>query len=404
MSETDKLSSQRFAQLLTIGVHRIRIYESKMIQIVQDELGGAIGRKGSAVIEYWRKGHLPPKSPDVEVLAREIVRRGRMDKNWLEEFLRSSHHPAPDELCEELFPNSTQAQPSEPQASEAPVEEAQNTQSPFVVGPPILQPRQFFGRNLELDYIFNLWQHTPLQHLALIGLRRSGKTSLLHFLKFSATLTPAQLRPGQRADRPSLPAHCRLVFVDFQDARMCNQQRLLQHLLTGLGLPIPEPCDLYHFMDVVSQNLKSPSIILMDELDAALASPELDQQFWWSLRSLCNNYTNGLLGFILSSHQAPAALAQERDKSSPFFNIFGHTLQLGPLTPPEALELIASSPQSFSAEAVEWIMSQSGGWPSLLQILCQTRLQALENDGHEAAWQEEGLRRMTPYQYLLHER
>jgi hypothetical protein len=209
------------------------------------------------------------------------------------------------------------------------------------------------------------------------------------------------LRPGQRTDWLPQPERYQWVFVDFQDARMGSRERLLRFLLSGLGLPVPDTCDLNTFIDIVSQYLQKPALILMDEIGAAMASPELDQQFWWSLRSLGSNYANGRLGFLLTAHQAPDVLAHAHDKPSPFFNIFGHTLKLGPLNHTEAYELVSSSPRPFDPVEVEWILTQSGQWPALLQILCDTLLAALETGQAGQTWREEGLRRMAPFQYLL---
>jgi hypothetical protein len=127
----------------------------------------------------------------------------------------------------------------------------------------------------------------------------------------------------------------------------------------------------------------------------------LDQQFWWSLRALGGNYTDGKLGFVLTAHQAPALLAHEYGKPSPFFNIFGHTLQLGPLSQTAARDLIASSPKPFNPKDIEWILVHSQGWPVLLQILCDTRLSALEAGQSDNLWREEGVQRIAPLQYLL---
>jgi hypothetical protein len=73
------------------------------------------------------------------------------------------------------------------------------------------------------------------------------------------------------------------------------------------------------------------------------------------------------------------------------------------LTQEESLELIGSSPIPFSESDVGWMLEQSQGWPSLLQILCHTRLTALEEGRKDASWQKEALRRMHPYLYLLSE-
>ena len=56
---------EKFAQLLSEGIHRVRIYESKAIQIVQDEIGYALGREGGSAIEYWRNGPSEERLPRV---------------------------------------------------------------------------------------------------------------------------------------------------------------------------------------------------------------------------------------------------------------------------------------------------------------------------------------------------
>jgi len=272
--------------------------------------------------------------------------------------------------------------------------------SPFVVGPPITIPCQFFGRKRELKRIFDLWRRFPLQHVAVIGQKRSGKTSLLYYLKNVTRATPTELRPNQRTDWLLQPERYQWALVDLQDARMAHQDGLLRHLLTSLDLPVPSPCGPDAFMDIVSRHVQTPTVILMDEIAAGLASPELDESFWWSLRSLVSHYAGGNLAFVLTSHAPLIQLAQAHGKPSPFFNIF-HTLELGPLTEAEALELIANSPRAFALLDVDWIMEQSGRWPCLLQILCQTCLTALEEGQSENAWHDEGLRQIAPFRYLL---
>lgn len=155
-------------------------------------------------------------------------------------------------------------------------------------------------------------------------------------------------------------------------------------------------------MDTVSDNLRSPTVILLDEIGVGLQRcPELDDGFWECLRSLATNQTGGNLAFVLATHEPPIELAYNTGHSSPFFNIFGYTTTLAPLTEAEARELIASSPIPFPDEDVEWILEKSGCWPILLQILCRECLFSLENGETGDDWREDGLEQIKPFTHLL---
>ncbi len=272
------------------------------------------------------------------------------------------------------------------------------TASPFIAGPPITQPAAFFGREREVKRLFNLWRQRPLQNAAIIGPRRSGKTSLLHYLK-TITLTPPDLlRPSQTYHWLPDPAMYRWLFVDFQDARFGSAAYLLRYLLAEMGLPAPEECRLDDFLEAVSGQLQSPTIILFDEIGVAMERyPELDDAFWESLRSLATNQVDGNLAFVLSSHEAPEALARHRGWGSPFFNIFGYTAVLGPLSEPAARELIAASPLPVPDADADWMLATSGRWPMPLQILCRERLLALEDGETGDEWRVDALRQAAPF-------
>ncbi|RAM52156.1 MAG: ATP-binding protein [Hapalosiphonaceae cyanobacterium JJU2] len=287
--------------------------------------------------------------------------------------------------------------------------------SPFITGTPITHPHQFFGREKEIKRIFNLLKRHPLQNAVIIGKQRIGKTSLLHYLKNITTTSSAQLRPTQKSDWLPNPETYKWIFVDFQDVRMQSREGLLGYILESLNLMsnIPrrdssfqqdnsESIDLDLFMDAVSHNLHNPTVILLDEIGVGLQRcPELNDEFWESLRSLATNHTNGNLAFILATNQSPIELAHKNGHSSPFFNIFGYTAYLGSLTEIEARELIASSPIAFSQEDVEWILHQSCCLPLLLQILCRERLFSLEEVPNNSSWREEALKQIEPFQELI---
>jgi hypothetical protein len=249
-----------------------------------------------------------------------------------------------------------------------------------------------------LKRLFNLLKTHPLQNAAIIGKRRSGKTSLLNYLRRITTTPVEELRPGQKCDWLPNPEAYRWIFVDFQDVRMAQRERLLRFLLESMELPVPVPCDLESFMDQVSGNVQQPTVILMDEVGVGLRRcPELDDEFWECLRALATNQTGGNLAFVLATPESPIDLARNNGHSSPFFNIFGYTTTLGALKETESLELISSSLLSFAAVDIDWILNHSNCWPVLLQVLCQERLFYLQDADLSDAWQKEGLKQIDKF-------
>ncbi|WP_414573441.1 ATP-binding protein [Nostoc sp. CCY 9925] len=281
-------------------------------------------------------------------------------------------------------------------------EETVTESSIFITGKCISDPRYFFGREEELKRLFNLLKKRPLQNAVIIGKKLSGKTSLLYYLKNITTIPKEKLRPGQKSDWLPQPEIYKWVFVNFQDTRMQKQEGLLKYILQSLAMEIPSICDLDHFMEIVSDNLHQPTVILMDQVEVGLQRcPELDDGFWECLRSLGN--TSGNLSFVLSTPKPPLELAHSNGHSSPFFNTFGYMATLSAFTEQEAQKLIASSPISFSETDIEWILKQSQCVPLLLQILCWHKLFSLENGEIGDNWQEEGLQQIKQFQFLLAE-
>lgn len=364
---------------------------------IKVDLGEALHRNGESYIGHLLRGNTPSALEDLITLVEELVRLRGLDVQSCAELLRYGGHPRADEMAKKLFPTAGDLVSIR---SDEIVPAGWEEQS-FIAGPPITRPHQFFGREREVGRLGKWWGRLPLAHVALIGPRRSGKTSLLHYMRALTAQPRPRLRPGQSPAILPDPARYRWIWVDFQDPRMRQLDPLLRHLLTGFELPIAEPCSLAYFLQQVEDQVhRRPTIILMDELGAGLNAPELDRTFWWGLRALVNAATDYQVAFCVACHLAPERLAEDQGKTSPFFNVF-NTLTLGPLTESEALALIAMAPLPFSATDSAWILEQSGRWPYLVQMLCQERLLALEENAPDQIWQTEGLRLLEPYRYLL---
>lgn len=385
-------SPKQFAYWLTQAILLIKATEQKSVSIIQDELAFALRRKsGESSIGYWRKGNIPSDLQVVAELASLLAQRGGFSRRSCEQFLQSAGYPHPKPIVQKLFP---EMEPTGHPRSVA------RDLHPFVPHQPVTEPAQFFGRTRECRRIFAWWRHFPLQNVAIVGPKKSGRTSLLHYLKAINTTPTAQLRPGQRNDWLPDAGRYQWVYIDFFDARWRKRPNLLRYLLTEMGLSLPDPCTLDTFMETVSEQLRQPVIIMLDELSAGLEMSDYDLDFWRSMRALATSATRGNLAFVITALDMPGRLATSYGKTSPFFNLFA-SISLGPLTVEETQALIASSPRPFPAADVGWIVTQSQGWPVVAQELCEKRLSALEEGVTDNSWQLESLARLEQYRYLL---
>jgi transcriptional regulator with XRE-family HTH domain len=273
---------------------------------------------------------------------------------------------------------------------------------------PIFHPAQFFGRYEVLKKIFAHWTHIPLQHVAMIGPKLSGKTSLLNYLQSIHDYDEQRLRNGQRQNW--LKQRCDWVLVDFENPQIQNPTDLLGEILEKLHFQIPDKHDLGDFIKVFEDNVHHPTVILMDNLEEGIQSPNFDRTFWRNTMRYLGSHCSQL-GFCVTSRQPIeklVELAEKEDKSSPFFNIF-KAIKLGPLTEEEARELLSyyalslstqheasqlnntSSP--LSQEEMAWILEQSQFWPALLQTLCEIRYDTEKGED----WQQIGRKATTSF-------
>lgn len=339
------------------------------------------------IVWHWLDGKVTRPNCKVVAKCAKILRLTPVERD---EFLRSACCPSNSSgtMSQESAKDVIEENPD--------IDIRDNVPVMPIINIPINHPRQFFGREKELKRIFKRWERLPLHHVAVIGERRSGKTSLLHYVKNIHTAT--QLRAKQYQDW--LPSNYQFVLVDFQAAGMREEESLLGYILQELNLTVPSPCHLQNFTDVMRNELHKPTVLLMDRIDVGLQTPTLNYSFWWGIRSLIINQMNGRLGLLVASPQLPTELIPKNgdNQPSPFLNIFAETVKLGPFTDGgEARELLQCSPQPFAEADMEWILENSGRWPALVQILGDARLRALEEGEIGEEWKEEGLARIENY-------
>ncbi|NPA26700.1 MAG: ATP-binding protein [Chloroflexi bacterium] len=228
--------------------------------------------------------------------------------------------------------------------------------SPFFYGGMIQDPRYFVGRRVELDTILTALATLPnqAQHVNVVGPRRIGKSSLLWRVK--------QLAPSRMTVRVFV------VYLDGQD--LVTPAAFYRALAEALAAPRPEKERLVRALQAYREDGR-PVVLLLDELDALLEHG-FPQAFFEGLRSWMNR---SLLAVVAASRKPVARLKFEHGLTSPFFNIFGERIDLGPLPEPDADALVARGracdPPFTDAEmrwVKDWAREKHGYHPAKLQF------------------------------------
>lgn len=95
--------NQAFGRLLSGAINSIATYEGKTNPIIEEEMGRLVNLSVASVQRY-KAGYLPPDAETVRIFAEAGVRRGYLDRRWLEKFLREARYPAAGDLIEALCP------------------------------------------------------------------------------------------------------------------------------------------------------------------------------------------------------------------------------------------------------------------------------------------------------------
>ncbi len=245
--------------------------------------------------------------------------------------------------------------------------------NPYIVGGPIKQPKEFYGREEVLSNLINGLHHN---HYFVKGARRIGKTSLLYQLKY-------RLEELNDSEYTFFPVLYDLQGVDSKEFFTQFMRRIIQNLDLIDQIKLPEIgrfYDHYHFEDdleIALKVLESRSsgnairmIVMMDEIqkmdDFESIIPE-------QLRRI-----------LLNEERVKMVMAgveffkQQGMKTSPF-NI--HTdILVAKFEEEEARKLILEPVQGvyfFQEEAINKIIGLSDLEPMKVQNLCRDAIQRM---------------------------
>jgi transcriptional regulator with XRE-family HTH domain len=246
----------------------------------------------------------------------------------------------------------------------------QSGQNPFAYGKPVSADR-FYGRKEVLKFVGDrLRQGTSVN---LVGLRRSGKTSLLRYLmsdRFKASL--------------SEPEKTIFVFLDLSTKGCATPLDLTEGLRRGIEKGMgksPWRKDENDDAWVVQEALEDVRdrgfrvVILMDEFEAIERKLDVFQEWATDWRSKAS--TGGLFTMVVASQRSLAEFYQSHNRTSPFDNIFNLFI-VGAM---EEWQDLVLDQWKLSAEGLSWVDGLAGGMPYYVQLAASMLWDAEENTG-----------------------
>ena len=209
---------------------------------------------------------------------------------------------------------------------------------PYIVGPPVKLPTDFFGRAAQTRQFFDTLAGPQVQCVSVLGVRRAGKTSFLQHVA----------HPQVMGDYLSDAARYAMIYVDVSACRTPGDfygrvARRLQALLSPRAAAPSEPAaaDVYAVESLLYELADRRVVLLLDEFDQ-LRTADFGDGFLTELRALAGVWEYEL-GYVTASYWDLFRLGEfvGLPVTSPFYNIFHPTpIYLSGLSPAELDDLV----------------------------------------------------------------
>ena len=210
--------------------------------------------------------------------------------------------------------------------------------APYIVGPPVKLPTDFFGRAAQTRQFFDTLAGPQVQCVSVLGVRRAGKTSFLQHVAHP------QVMAGFLSDA----ARYAMIYVDVSACRTPGDfygrvARRLRGILSPrvAGHDAPAEADVYTVESLLYELADRRVVLLLDEFDQ-LRAAGFGGEFLTELRALAGVWEYEL-GFVTASYWDLFRLGNfvGLPVTSPFYNIFHPTpIYLSGLSPAELDELV----------------------------------------------------------------
>lgn len=265
------------------------------------------------------------------------------------------------EMTVELEPSADQTEPDKSGQMREPSMDG----SPFIWGRAV-PPDRFYGRVQEMREVSSRLGKQQPESVNLVGLWRSGKTSLLQLM---------QARPevfcGADALMQGYPPL--MVMLPLQDARYQTPEGMVEGIRRGIEhhqgrSPWAKEAnqDPYEVADGLEalRDRGVRLIVMLDELEAIEHRLEQFQGWGEDWRSKASA---GMFALVIASRRPLEEVYAQVGLTSPFANIFSRTV-LGPLAVADWQRLVREGwPQVGTAE-LDWVDDLAGGMPFYVQM------------------------------------
>lgn len=235
--------------------------------------------------------------------------------------------------------------------------------NPFTAGSPVSANR-FYGRKRTIADLKNRIGARSAQCINLVGLRRSGKTSMLRYVQAKPKLF---FVVGQNP---------LIVNLDLQDQRYHSPIGMIEGLRVAIQAAMGEepwraeqnndPFAIEDGLEVV-RDRGFRLIVMLDELEAIGRRLEEFQDWGEDWRSKASA---GLFALVIATGRSLGEVYGSLGLTSPFDNIFSKTM-LGALEDLEWRLLVQDGLPRIDDTALSWIDDVAGGWAFYVQMAAE---------------------------------
>src|SRR3972149_812188 len=256
--------------------------------------------------------------------------------------------------------------------------------NPYISGPPIQDPDNFYGRREAVSRIFAMLSGPQLQPLMLLGLRRAGKTSLMNYVTHPRVLFAHLPHPDDHiVAYVNLEADIRTPtdFYNLLVRRILEAAKQLPSLYSAVLSMHDTDNYKLSLIERLLEVLNRKVTILLDEFETLTSSPAFGTEFFNGLRSLVARYP---FAWITASYRNLYHLGSAiHVQSSPVFNCFNQSIYIGAMASDEVQDLVLTparqARRAFTPDDAIWIEMVAGALPCFVQKLAELLFAARES-------------------------